>query len=154
MATPVNYRVHENAVLSYRGEVDDLVWSVLKTTRELAQMYAPKRTGRLARSIRASRPKPSGIYQFSGTCSASIGYALYVHDGVPGWIMPKRGKYLTVPHVPGPVSGSVLKATGARGQAKLYFLAKEVRGQRSQPYLADALGDAVRRTDVLSYRVS
>jgi hypothetical protein len=154
MAGPVTYRVHENAVLSYRGEVDDLVWSVLQTTRELGKLYAPKRSGRLATSIRASRPKASGVYQFSGTCSASIGYALYVHDGVPGRIYPKRGKYLTVPHVQGALSGAQLKAVGGSGKAKLYFLARSVRGQRSQPFLADALGDAIRRTDVLSYRVS
>lgn len=148
----VNYRVHENAVMSYMTEVNDLVWDVLRTTRELAQLYVPKRTTNLMRSIRASRPKPSGIYQSSGTCSASMGYALYVHDGVSGWISPKRGKYLTVPHVPGPLSGSALKAAGGSGRGKLYFLAKEIRGQRAQPFLADALGDAIASTSLFSYR--
>lgn len=154
MATPVNYRVHENAVLSYRGEVSDLVWDVLSTSRDLAQLYAPKRTGRLAKSIRAARPKPSGIYQFSGTCSASVGYALYVHDGTSGPIYPKRGKYLTVPHQMGVLGGAALKAQGGSGQAKLYFLAHWVRGQRAQPFLAEALATALRNSDVLSYRVS
>lgn len=154
MASPVTYRVHENAVLSYRGEVSDLVWDVLRDTREIAQnVTAPRRSGRLANNIRAARPKPSGIYQFSGTCSSSVGYSLYVHDGVKGRIYP-RGKYLTVPHVEGPLSGAALKASGGSGRAKLYFLAKSVRGQRPQPFMAEALTIAIGKSDLLSTRVS
>lgn len=151
----VTYRVHENAVLSYMGEVDDLVWEVTRTSRDLAKLYAPARTGRLRGSIRAARPKRVGLYQYTGTVSASVRHALWVHDGVKGRIYPKRGKYLTVPHKPGPYSGTQLKAMGGSGKNKLYFLAKNgVRGQRPQPYLQDALADAIRGSGLLYVRTS
>lgn len=149
----VTYRVHESAVLSYMDEVDDLVWDVLQTTRDLAKLYAPSRTNRLRSSIRASRPKRYGIYKYSGTVSASVKHALWVHDGTSR-IYPKMGKYLTVPQHKGPLSGTALKAAGGSGKNKLYFLAKSVRGQRAQPYLKDALGEALGRNGLLYIRVS
>ena len=151
----VTYRVHENAVLAYMQNVDDLVWDVVRTTRELAKLYAPSRTGRLRQSIRAARPKRVGLYEYTGTVSASVRHAVWVHDGVTGRIYPKRGKYLTVPHKPGPYSGTQLKAMGGAGKGKLYFLAKNgVRGQRSQPYLRDALTDALAGSGLLYVRVN
>jgi hypothetical protein len=151
----VTYRVHENAVLAYMANVDDLVWDVVQTTRELGRLYAPSRTGRLRGSIRAARPKRVGLYQYTGTVSASVRHALWVHDGVKGRIYPKRGKYLTVPHRPGPLSGSQLRAIGGKGKGKLYFLAKNgVRGQRPQPFLQDALTQSLGRNGLLYVRVS
>lgn len=154
---PVHYRVHEAAVQSFNlpGQpvYEDVVWETARTTRILAQLYAPKRSGRLAQSIRASRPKPTGVYTLASSVSASIGYAVYVHEGVAGRIYPTGGKYLTVPHRRGSLSGSQLKATGGSGKGKMYFLAKSVKGQDANPFLEDAMKQALRTNDVLHYRV-
>ena len=147
----VTYRVHESTVLSYMENVEDLVWDTLRTTRDLAKLYAPARTGRLRQSIRATRPRRNGVYTYSGTCSASVKHALWVHDGVPGRIYPKRGKYLTVPKMKGAVSGATLRKGGG---PRMYWLAKSVRGQRAQPFLADALKDSMAANGLLYLRVS
>lgn len=157
---PVFFRVHEGAVASFMNpgdDVDELVWDVTRTTRDLAILYAPVRTGKLKGSIRGSRPKRTGVYTNASNVTANIGYALYVHDGVKGRIYPKSGKYLTVPLVPGSVSGAAIRGSGGNrrpGDGRGYFLAKSVRGQASQPFLADALKVAMRTNSVLSYRVA
>jgi len=158
---PVFFRVHEGAVASFMNpgdDVDDLVWDVTRTTRDLAILYAPVRSGKLKGSIRGSRPKRTGVYTNASNVTANAGYALYVHDGVKGRIFPQKGKYLTVPLVPGSVSGAALRAqfggNRRRGSSAGFFLAKSVRGQAAQPFLADALKVAMRTNSVLSYRVS
>jgi hypothetical protein len=150
---PVTYRVHENAVLSYMDEVDNLVWNVLRSTRDIAKRNAPVRTGRLRDSIRASRPRRYGVYQYSGTVSASVKHALWVHDGTTR-IYPKSARYLTVPVRSGSLSGTQLKTAGQAGNARGYFLARSVSGQRPQPYLANALRQAMGTNNLLYIRVS
>lgn len=159
MAGPVFYRVHEGAVLSFMDPgdaVDEAVWDVTRTARDLAILYAPVRTGRLKGNIRASRPKRTALYENAATVTANVGYALYVHDGT-STIYPKNGKYLTVPLREGSVSGAEIRAQFASnrraGDNRGYFLAKSVRGQRPQPFLADALATAMRVSSVLQYRV-
>lgn len=142
----VHYRVHEAAVQSFNlpGQpvYEEVVWNTAKTTRELAILYAPKRTGRLKASIRASRPKPTGVYTLASSVSAAVGYAAFVHDGTTGPIYPSGSRFLKVPY-----------RNGAASKGKLFFFAESVRGQRSQPFLADALSQAMRTNDVLQYRV-
>ena len=156
---PVFFRVHEGAVASFMDPgdvVDDLVWDVTRTTRDLAILYAPVRTGKLKGSIRASRPKRTALYKNQSNVTANAGYALYVHDGT-GRIYPKKGKYLTVPLRKGVLDGSTIRGAGGNrrpGDPRPYFLARSVRGQRSQPFLADALRVAMRTNNVLGYRVS
>lgn len=159
MAGPVFYRVHEGAVLSFMDPgdaVDDLVWDVTRTARDLAILYAPVRTGRLKANIRASRPKRTGLYENASNVTANVGYALYVHDGT-STIYPQNGKYLTVPLRMGSVSGGSIRAGYAsnrrKGDVRPYFLATSVRGQRPQPFLAEALATAMRVSSVLQYRV-
>lgn len=141
----VHYRVHEAAVQSFNlpGQpvYEEVVWNTTKTTRELAILYAPKRTGKLAANIRASRPKPTGIYTLASSVSAAVGYAAYVHDGTTGPIYP-NGSYLKVPY-----------RNGAKSKGKLFFFAESVAGQKANPFLADALKQAMRTNDVLQYRV-
>jgi hypothetical protein len=156
---PVFFRVHEGAVASFMNpgdDVDELVWDVTRTTRDLAILYAPVRSGKLKGSIRGSRPKRTGVYTNASNVTANAGYALYVHDGVKGRIYPKKGKYLTVPIAQGSLSGSAIRGSGNRrpGDSRGYFLAKSVRGQASQPFLADALKVAMRTNNVLGYRVA
>lgn len=155
----VHYRINEAAVLSFLAPGqpvnEEVVWKTAQFTRDFAKLEAPKRTGKLAASIRASRPRPAGLYQLSSSVSVAVGYGHWVHEGTEhlGLIYPKRGKYLTVPHVAGPLSGAALKASGGSGRAKLYFLARFVRGQKPNPFLADALKKALATNDVLQYRV-
>lgn len=143
---PVHYRVHEAAVQSFLlpGEpvYEEVVWKTAQTTRTLAILYAPKRTGRLAASIRASRPRPTGVYELASSVSASIGYAIYVHEGVEGRIYPSSGRYLKVPY-----------RGGAAVKGKTFFFAESVAGQKANPFLEDAMKQALRTNDVLSYRV-
>ena len=154
---PVFYRVHEAAVLSYMNETDELVWDVTRTSRDLAILYAPVRTGKLKGSIRASRPARTGPYTNQAKVSAATHYALYVHDGVSGRIYPKQGKYLTVPLRMGSVSGAQIRGSGGNrrpGDGRGYFLARSVRGQAAQPFLADALRTAMARVSVGATRVT
>lgn len=155
----VLYRVHEAAVLSFNAPgqpvYEEVVWKTAAFTRDFAKLEAPVRSGRLKASIRASRPRPFGAYQLASSISIAVKYGQWVVDGVPGRIYPKRGKYLTVPHVPGPLSGTQLKASGGAGRGKLYFLAKNgVRGQDANPFFENALKQALATNDVLQYRVS
>lgn len=157
---PVFYRVHEGAVASFMNpgdDVDELVWGVTRTARDLAIIYAPVRSGKLKGSIRGTRPKRTGVYTNASNVTANVRYAPWVHDGVPGRIYPKTGKYLTVPLRAGTLSGTQIRGSAGNrrpGDARAYFLAKSVRGQASQPFLADALKVAMRTNSVLSYRVA
>jgi hypothetical protein len=158
----VHYRVHEAAVHSFNAPgqpvYEEVVWKTAWVARDLAILYAPKRTGKLAKSIAASRPKPTGIWTLASSVSASVGYAAYVHDGVSGRIYPKGGRYLTVPSRRGIRSGAEIRAAYAsnrrRGDVRPYFLALSVRGQRSQPFLEQALSVSLATNSVLQYRVS
>lgn len=159
----VNYRVHERAVQAYivpGGEVNDLLWDICRSTRDIAKVKVPKRTSRLMRSIRANRPKPTGLLRAAGYVGANAKNALWVHDGTPPILASGKG-YLTVPRMNqgGPVnaSGSTLRkswiAAGGykSGDSKPYFTTKGVRGQNANPYLADALGVALAKEARLTY---
>lgn len=150
MARPVQFRIHNAAIASFMDPgdaVDDLVWDTLKTTRDLAILYAPMRTGTLKRSIRANRPHRTGLFTNSGIVYSNARHALWVHDGTPR-IYP-RGRWLTVPNRPGHVSGAALRHGGPKsGPGRMYFLTHSVRGQRPQPFLADALHVAMAGVDV------
>lgn len=155
----VHYRIHEGAVLSFNAPgqpvYEEVVWKTAQFTRDFGKLEAPVRTGRLRDSIRASRPKPTGVYTLASSISIAVKHGRWVHDGVPFRIYPKKGIYLTVPHQEGPLSGTQLKAQGGSGHGKLYFLAKNgVRGQDANPFLEQALQRALASNDVLQYRVS
>jgi hypothetical protein len=139
------------------AEVDDLVWDITRTARDLSILYAPVRSGKLKGSIRASRPKRTGVYTNASNVTANAGYALYVHEGT-GRIYPKKGKYLTVPIRPGIATGAEIRSKFSsnrrRGDERGYFLAKSVRGQTANPFLAEALQTAMGLSSVLQYRIS
>ena len=150
---PMNFRIHEVAVQSFNlpGQpVNDLIWDVSRNARDIAKAEAPKRTGKLARSIRANRPKPTGLLRLAGYVGANAKHAVWVHDGT-GRIFAKRGK-LSVPrhrqHAPNFSGGDLRKQwraeKGWRGGGKPpYFLTMSVRGQKPQPYLQNAIGKAM-----------
>lgn len=152
----VHYRIHEGAVLSFNAPgqpvYEEVVWKTAQFHRDFAQLTAPVRTGKLKGSIRASRPRPTGIYQLASSVSIAVKYGIYVVDGTTGPIYP-NGKYLTVPHREGNQTVAMLKAQGGTGRAKLYFLASSVRGQAANPFFERALQRALQTNDVLQYRV-
>lgn len=91
----------------------------------LASRLAPKRTHRLANTMRVS-VTPLGTRGVQGNVRALAPYALYVHEGTTGPIYPRNSRLLTLgPYPP-----------------KGYFRAtahESVSGQRPQPFLANAL---------------
>lgn len=152
MASPVRYYVKERNVQSFLAPgqpVDDLIWSVARTTRSLAKLQAGERTGTLIRGIGANRPKREGPLQISSLVYANARHALWHHDGTPT-IVPKKGKYLVVPKVkqgPGSnASGSELQAAWSPADGpRPTFLARSINGQPGNPYLKDSLETALRR---------
>jgi hypothetical protein len=110
-------------------------WAYQKRVRleALAKAGAPKRTGALAASVSGHYDKvPNGLMM---SVSADAGYAAAVHEGTLGAnIRPKNGEYMRLR--PG-----TSKRTG-RSYGFLYK--KRVRGQRPQPFLADALDTVIR----------
>jgi hypothetical protein len=163
VANPVRFRVHERAVASYilpGGEVDDLLWDVARSTRDIAKTMAPKRTNKLARSTRANRPKPTGLLRSAALVYNNAGHVLHVHDGTPT-ILAGKNSYLTIPRVnqggPLNLSGGMLRKQwiaggGYRGgEPKPYFTTKAVSGQKANPFLANALGLAMAKEGRLTY---
>lgn len=164
MAGPVRFHVHERQVGAYiipGGEVNDLIWDVAKSTRDIAKVTAPKRTTKLARSTRANRPKPTGLLRASSLVYNNAGHVLHVHDGTPA-ISAKGKGYLTIPrtsYAGGPTnpSGSLLRRSWIKaggyvgGGDKPYFTTRLVAGQKAQPFLANALSAAMLKEPRLTY---
>lgn len=142
---PTFIKVHENIVQSYiqpGGEVYDLVYDVAKNSQKFARAHVNSRTGRLAKSITANRPKVDGIYQNSSLVWTNVKYATWVHEGTME-IFPTRGKHLLVPNAPGSLSGSQLKKMHLAGGPKLYHKRTSVSGQDSNPFLLYGLREAL-----------
>lgn len=89
----------------------------------LSRFKAPVRYGRLKRSIYGNYiPRsPTRIHM---EVHAGTDYAVYVHEGVPGWIIAKSPAGMNFPAWP-------------PHEAKWKMMA--VRGQKANPFLADSL---------------
>lgn len=104
-------------------------WARQRAVRveRLAKANVHSRTGELARSIHVdyevAPPKQTVMNVY-----ADAEHGLYVHEGTHGPIYPTLGKYLKLP------------PWGAYGTV----WAKSVRGQRANPFLADALDVVIR----------
>lgn len=92
----------------------------------MARTLAPKRTGRLAASIRFDQNRDErGRFAFGYSVSAGTDYAYYVHEGTgpsPRW----------------PSSREVMKFRGAAGDAVFRDFVMHP-GTPAQPFLQDAL---------------
>lgn len=154
-------RINDPAVKSFMmpGQpVDEEIWKVSRDTGNIARtVTAPSRTGRLRKSIQANRPHMTGPYQNQALVFVKIGYGVYVHEGTAGngsgYILPANGAYLTIPrnHRDAVLSGGTLRKAWRSGgrksfpDGKPYFTAERVRGQKSNPFLAEALHIAMPR---------
>lgn len=155
MARNVWVRVHEWRVQEFiqpGGEVYDLVHDVARDARFHARRYIHSRSGKLAAGIQVNRPTRRHQLAIASTVFTRTSYALYVHEGTAnngtGYIYPKNGKVLTVPRSKTSVSGGTLRKMWRGGQmqsteAKPYFTARRVRGQKSNPFLRKGLRDAM-----------
>ncbi|WP_245600887.1 HK97 gp10 family phage protein [Streptomyces sulphureus] len=108
--------------------VDDVVDDVTTAVANRARQRAPVDQGRLRASIRSeTRRRGSRVV---GEVWSSLEYAAYVHEGTGIYgpsgqpIRPKRARFLSWEQ---------------RGVGRVY--ARQVRGQRPQPWLLEALRD-------------
>jgi HK97 gp10 family phage protein len=95
-----------------------------KGIEELAKWGAPKRTGHLARNINRGMVTQIGS-QAEVTVTASANYSSWVHEGTKR--IKARGKGMSVPKYQWPASQAVRRKR------------KSVRGQKSQPFLRNAM---------------
>lgn len=109
------------------GAVAQAVNDVAERTARAARSRAPVDSGRLRNSIRVRSHATAS--QFKAWVYTNVEYSVYVHEGTGIYgprgrpIRPRRGRFLAWED---PNGGGMI-------------FAREVRGQRPQPYLLDAL---------------
>jgi hypothetical protein len=104
----------------------------------LAKAKAPKRTGHLAESVSTSQG--SNALGTFVTMGASAHYAAWVHEGTHGPIFPRGANYLKF-------RGQGVWAGGNSRDG--YWRLPSVSGQRSQPFLRDAMEEVLARHRVV-----
>ncbi|WP_019549824.1 HK97 gp10 family phage protein [Streptomyces sulphureus] len=125
MGVRVDVDVDEAAVARVLAGVVDEVTTAVATA---ARRRAPVDNGRLRASIRSETSVRGS--QVVGEVWSSLEYAAYVHEGTGIYgpsgqpIRPRRARVLS---------------WQPRGGGRVF--AREVRGQRGQPFLADALAE-------------
>lgn len=122
MATTV---IIYDPVLTAMSEPGGMVWKWARQrsrkVERLAKVYAPKRTGNMARQITSSFQKvPNGTVMY---VESPAWYSVFPHDGTSPWVNHRKMK---IP--PGP---------GVKSKRTIYTYARA--GQRSKPFLTDAL---------------
>lgn len=157
--TGVSYHIHDKNIHAMHlpgGPVYRMIDEDTFVAAEVARQLVGKRTLKLHNSIRANRPAQRGGYSIAGSVYANAKHALWHHEGTPR-IYPKHGRYLTVPrgHEGTKISGGMLRrnwmAEGKSRGAKPYFLARDISGQRANPYLKDGLRTSIARDSRLSF---
>lgn len=111
-----------------------------KRVEHLAKVKAPKRTGRLARSISGDYNKvPNGVVMH---VTATADYSIFVHEGTGHWVgRPDiRSKRMLDRRGRSPAKMHLQPAWG--GHPEMWRAT--VRGQEPQPFLEDALDTVMR----------
>jgi hypothetical protein len=98
-------------------------------TVRFAKAFAPKRSGRLAGGI-SKELRQTSKDRVVARIRSRARYSTWVHEGVPGLIYPKNGRYLSIPRT----KAHPWNATG-HGRILKPF----VRGQTANPFLERAL---------------
>lgn len=132
MSSRVRIDLDEAAIardLGVDGRVGDLVRQVTADVAAAAQRRAPVVNGQLRASIRTSVTGTGS--EVRGEVYTPLEYARYVHEGT-GIYGPARRPIR-------PVRAKVLSWRGPGGRR---VFAAEVRGQRAQPFLWEALAEA------------
>lgn len=149
-ATDVEVRISQSAIARLTAPAGP-VWSwcerrLLPTARRNAKAFAPVRTGRLQRSIRAEMVKTnqSSCTVFMAAGRKNAHYADYVHGGT----RPQEGLFLLYAN-DRQVGGSRLPDAIAGGHAQHYKIWKyQVAGQSPQPFLVEGIDVALAQLGV------
>jgi hypothetical protein len=107
------------------GPVEAVMRRVGARVLAAAQQGCPKRTYRLARSIRGRIEYRRGV---TAVVEATAPYARYVHNGT-GLYGPRRRMIVAAP-------GKVFRFVAQDGRV---VFTRRIRGSRPQPFLTDAL---------------
>lgn len=130
MPAVVRIRIYDSRIMALNAPTKPVGRYVAGKGRAIegfAKANAPKRTGRLARSVEAQGVKWRG-HRSSVEVVATARHARWVHEGTGPWIFPDSADYLSIPRFP---------SMGGMAVPRVHVLF--VRGQRAQPFLADAL---------------
>lgn len=123
------------------GSANRYIDSRLVQAAELARGFAPARSGELKASIRKTGTLNRGLLGAVGSLYASAPHAAYVHGGTPPVIKAKnkRGRGMPIPVASKGLPYRIVgKVPGA------FVWRRQVRGQRPQPFLAQAVAVAFR----------
>ncbi|QNJ55531.1 hypothetical protein SEA_PHINKY_39 [Microbacterium phage Phinky] len=131
--------VYESGWVRVMQTGDGVRWNRKKAEQIKARaiVRAPKRTGRLAASHRVEQNRNQlGQFQTGFTISAETGYARFVHDGTGIHGPGGRGLIVRRMSIPAGAHSPGFFGSGPR----IIFRS---RGQRAQPWLAQAARDVV-----------
>lgn len=122
-------RVDEAAIsglFDNHGPVGRFAGRVANEARVQAGFFAPKRTGRLAASLRGDQVKH---YTFGQRVSvrSDVPYAAFVEDGTTGPIVSDKGGKLWVPMIPHTNHPRHWRVS-VRGQPAQHFIARGIEG--------------------------
>jgi hypothetical protein len=129
VATRIYIRIYDSRIMALNSPgkpVGKYIHRKGDTIQRYAQQNAPRRSGRLARSVTLGDHRWRG-HRSSIEVEASAPYAKYVHNGTYGPIYPKDSLFLSVPVFPS-ITGVKTKRT----------LRPYVAGQHAQPFLREA----------------
>lgn len=126
MATTYSVRVYRNRIppiFRAGGEGNRWMYRVSVAMMNEAILRAPVRSSVLKRSHSISPARRANQYAATFEITNNAEHAEWVHDGVPGRIYPKNGRWLSVPSRRGSLSR---------------VLRPSVAGQAANPWLDDA----------------
>lgn len=117
-----------SGLFSRGGDASKHVTSFLRQTYYRAVATAPVRSGDVKRSHGRSGVLKRGRFHAEGSVYNTSKHAPFVHEGVPGRIFPKSGEFLVF-----------------RSRTGTVIRRRSVRGQRANPWIADAAKKTMRR---------
>lgn len=120
------------------GDVYKYFLHKARTTVALAKMYAPKRSGELARSVRRESPR-SGRNHVTMRVSARAKHAIFVIKGTGPWIDvdDTAEGYFWLPKYPR-ATKRVKYFSDVRGQKANDFLSAAMKAALNEPYFGGA----------------
>lgn len=133
--------VHESKIVGMHlpgGDIHRYADALADETVRFAKIGAPKRTWKLANSIRKEIDmRGAARGRLVARVRADAKYSVYVHEGTGPLIYP-HGDWLSVPVAP----------FATKRKARAY-----VRGQQANPFLEEALGQAMLSSRVAGFRL-
>ena len=152
-STSVRVDVHDRTIMGFTepgGTVWRYVNEIGRETAVLAASLAPKRTGRLAASVKAHRADTNAPYFATVKVSADAPYARFVHEGTER-IFPRSSPYLRIspPYKGNPVIYAWVRRKPSATARRFVtdgihvYSPAGVSGQASQPFLQQAMASVL-----------